>query len=358
MAAARGREAAEFVSGGFMRFIHMADVHLGARPDSDKSWGKAREQEIWDTFRGVIETAGRERMDLLLISGDLFHRQPLVRELREVNALFASVPEVRVVLIAGNHDYVREDSAYLKFSWSKNVTGLWEGRGQKVFFPELQTYVYGVSYRKREIDMPAYQGLKAGREPGIHILMEHGDGAHLPLGEEKLEQMGFSYVALGHIHKPGTVGKRAVYPGSLEPVDKNETGSHGYVKGEFVRGRLSLSFVPAAKRSYLPLEIAVDPRMTAYEVNRQVKAETERLGKRNLFKLTLKGLRNPGLGFSEEMFSEICHLADFRDMTRPDYNLEELKLQYRGTLLEIIWILLERQKAEQNRSPFLKEFRR
>ena len=55
-------------------------------------------------------------MDLLLISGDLFHRQPLVRELREVNALFASVPEVRVVLIAGNHDYVREDSAYLKFS--------------------------------------------------------------------------------------------------------------------------------------------------------------------------------------------------------------------------------------------------
>ena len=77
----------------------------------------------------------------------------------------------------------------------------------------------------------------------------------------------------------------------------------------------------------------MDPRMTAYEVNRQVKAETERRGKRNLFKLTLKGLRNPGLGFSEEMFSEICHLADFRDMTRPDYNLEELKLQYRGTLL-------------------------
>ena len=85
-----------------MRFIHMADIHLGASPDSGKPWSHQRGQEIWDSFRKVIETVGRQRTDLLLIAGDLFHRQPLKRELKEVNELFASIPDTRVVMIAGN----------------------------------------------------------------------------------------------------------------------------------------------------------------------------------------------------------------------------------------------------------------
>ena len=45
--------------------------------------------------------------DLLLVAGDLFHRQPLLRELKEVDGLFASLDRTQVVLVAGNHDYMR-----------------------------------------------------------------------------------------------------------------------------------------------------------------------------------------------------------------------------------------------------------
>ena len=60
-----------------MRFIHMADVHLGAVPDSGCPWSAFRENEIWETFVRVIDQIREEKIELLLIAGDLFHRQPL-----------------------------------------------------------------------------------------------------------------------------------------------------------------------------------------------------------------------------------------------------------------------------------------
>ena len=74
-----------------MRFIHMADVHLGAVPDSGCPWSAFRENEIWETFVRVIDQIREEKIELLLIAGDLFHRQPLMRELKEVNYLFSTL---------------------------------------------------------------------------------------------------------------------------------------------------------------------------------------------------------------------------------------------------------------------------
>ena len=52
---------------------------------------KKRRSEIWESFRSVVAKADREEVDLLLIAGDLFHRQPLMRELKEVNYLFSTL---------------------------------------------------------------------------------------------------------------------------------------------------------------------------------------------------------------------------------------------------------------------------
>ena len=58
-----------------MRFIHLADVHLGAVPDRGCPWSDKRENEIWETFRRVIAGIRENPVDLLFIAGDLFHRQ-------------------------------------------------------------------------------------------------------------------------------------------------------------------------------------------------------------------------------------------------------------------------------------------
>ena len=72
-----------------VKWIHIADVHLGASPDAGDVYSKVRPQELWDTFAEVIDICEREQMDLLLIAGDLFHRQPLKKELKEVEYYFS-----------------------------------------------------------------------------------------------------------------------------------------------------------------------------------------------------------------------------------------------------------------------------
>ena len=56
----------------------------------------------------MIDICEREQTDLLLIAGDLFHRQPLKKELKEVDYYFSRLSRTKVVLIAGNHDFFKE----------------------------------------------------------------------------------------------------------------------------------------------------------------------------------------------------------------------------------------------------------
>ena len=134
-----------------MRFIHLADVHLGAVPDRGCPWSSRREEEIWETFRRVIAGIRENPVDLLFIAGDLFHRQPLLRELKEVNNLFSTIPDTRVYLMAGNHDYIKADSFYRDFQWEKNVTFFKNEQLTCVKDEKLDIYVYGLSYEHQEI---------------------------------------------------------------------------------------------------------------------------------------------------------------------------------------------------------------
>ena len=131
-----------------MKFYHTSDIHLGAVPDGCFPWSKARGEEIYDSFVRLVDQANLEKIDLLLISGDLFHRQPLTRELQVVGELLGSLRKTQVVFIAGNRDYLREDSSYRTFRFPENVHFLDGIQNKKIVFPELQTVVYGLSYTR------------------------------------------------------------------------------------------------------------------------------------------------------------------------------------------------------------------
>ena len=174
-----------------MKFIHIADVHLGAQPDAGTAYSKERPAELWDTFEHVIHVCEEEQTDLLLIAGDLFHRQPLLRELKEADYLFSGLSHTRVVLIAGNHDHIRADSYYRTFQWSPNVYSLFGEAPAYVDFPELHTAVYGSSYHSREIREALYDSLAAGGVEPFEILLAHGgDEKHVPFRQRILSQAG------------------------------------------------------------------------------------------------------------------------------------------------------------------------
>ena len=126
------------------------------------------------------------------MTGDLFHAQPLKKEVREVSRLFGEIPDTQVLLIAGNDDYLREKSYYLADLWPDNVTVFKKEEAEAVDFPEYNTTVYGLSYWHREIRDRRYDDLRPVNRSRCNILLAHGgDERHIPFSAERILQNGF-----------------------------------------------------------------------------------------------------------------------------------------------------------------------
>lgn len=312
-----------------MKFIHIADVHLGAEPDGNRG------KELWEALEGVLNICEWEEIDLLLIAGDLFHRQPLLRELKELNFLFSKLSRTKVVLIAGNHDYLKPDSYYHTFKWSENVYPLLNGHMGCVELKSIKTNVYGFSYHQKEIRENLYERMYAPNKARYEILLAHGgDEKHIPFKKEEMQQLGYDYVALGHIHKPQVlVENQVIYAGALEPIDRNDVGKHGYVKGEITEHGVKTAFVPIAKREYFHIRIVVNESLTGGALKEKVRDVIREYGIENIFKFILTGYRDPDIQFDLEGLKAFGNVVEVLDETQPCYNFENLLAKHQGNLL-------------------------
>ncbi len=343
-----------------MKLIHIADPHLGAVPDSGFPWSSERAKDLWDTFAQAVGQAEEEQADLLLIAGDLFHRQPLKRELKEVNALFSRLTHTRVVLIAGNHDYISASSNYRQFTWCPQVIFFQEARLQRVVFSDLNTSVYGRSYHSREDASPLYPWGPVPEDGTIRILLAHGgDDRHCPYHRKDLARAGFHYVALGHIHKPDMdFSDRIVSPGSLEPIDPNDLGPHGYAVGEITAERADIRWIPCARAEYVPLEFPVTPQTTGMLLAEQISRAIAGKGVRHIYKIRLTGRRDPDISFSRAMLDPAWRILEFQDQTEPDYDFARLAREHEGDLIgAYIQALGSPLPEEETESPQEREIR-
>lgn len=315
--------------------IHTADIHLGAEPDVGYPWSKERAEDIWNSFRHLIQVCKKEKVDLLLIAGDLFHRVPLLREIREVDYLFQTIPDTQVVLTAGNHDYLRKGNYCEGYSWSTNVTGLWQKSCQKAVFPELDTAVYGCSYHTQEMKENPYKNAHPFGDQTYHILMAHGgDEKHAPFSQRELAAAGFTYVALGHIHKPQIFCENLIsYAGALEPIDCNDMGPHGYMFVEMKGGKAAARFRKSAVCEYRLLEEKITEETTQLSLEQQIKEQIHAEGENNIYHLRLTGERAPGMEFDLVSLGKLGRCVRTRDLSHPAYHLEELLEMYDGTLI-------------------------
>ena len=197
----------------------------------------------------MFQVAEQEKTELILIAGDLFHRQPLQKELKEFNYLCEQLSVTKVALIAGNHDYIHPKSNYRSFSFASNVIFFDKEEITRVELSAMQTCIYGMSYWHREIKEGIYDEVRPEDLGKINILLAHGgDAKHIPIAGTAMRENGFDYVACGHIHKGGQmIRNRVVMAGSLEPTDCNDIGPHGSWKGEVTKRGCTVSFYPIKK---------------------------------------------------------------------------------------------------------------
>ena len=308
-----------------MRFIHMADIHLGAVPDRGRPWAEKRSEEIESTFYRLLEEAGKQGIDLILIAGDIFHRPPLKRDLKELNYRLESAAPAKVVMMAGNHDFIGEGSNYRGFQWAENVHFFDREAMDRFYLEDIHTWIYGLSYEHREIRTPLYDGVFPVEQPGYHILLAHGgDEKHVPIQKKQLMAAGFDYVALGHIHKPEIISGGMAYAGALEPIDRLDTGAHGYIYGEITEEGTRIQFCPAACREYKDLILESDTDMTGGEMENWLSQQIQIEGPENLYNVILKGYRDADIVYDTERLGHQENVVSVKDETLPWFDFERI----------------------------------
>ncbi len=329
-----------------MKFIHMGDVHLGAEPESGTSLGKIRKAEIWESFKHVLDVCEQEQVELLLIPGDLFHSQPLLRDVKEVDYLFSRLTKTKVVMIAGNHDCLLSSSHYYEVDFPNHVTFLMDTEADSVYFPELNTEVFGLSYETRQIKEARYDSIRVHDKDRINILLAHGNtlcnDKSVPIHRSAIESAGFDYVALGHLHNPPEISERIAYSGSLEPLNRGETGKKGYIRGEIIKNGpepavLNREFVPCAKREYVSLSIPVTPESTELSVCETIGEQIKERGQEHIYMVTLSGKRAMEIIWDTDSLGAVLqkrgqNVIEIKDETIPDFQVERIRKEQADTL--------------------------
>lgn len=309
-----------------MKFIHVGDLHLGACPEAERGWGEERKKDIEQSLSEVIALANEEQADFLFLCGDIFHKKPSLRDLNRLDSFLSQLACTKVFMIAGNHDFIDEESAYLRYRFSADVHLFTERELTRVYEEVQNTYIYGLSYHSREITEPLYDEAGPGKEEGIHILLGHGgDGTHSPIDFHKLKWSGFDYAALGHIHRPEMISEDLIaYGGSLEPLNRTETGRRGIFLGEITDEKKVVRFLPINQKSYVEVRVDLTEDMDEQEILCAAEEEMKLLGENQMFTLFLQGSKRAEIRPDFDLLGAEYRIVDIVDKTRGSCTEESL----------------------------------
>lgn len=312
-----------------VRFIHTSDIHLGKTYRSSGCEAE-RYRDFFDTFQGIVTDAVAERVDFVLIGGDLFHTGQILPKTfaRTIETLHplreAGIP---CIAVEGNHDWIhRRDS----ISWMEALSQLGylrllrpertgdggyrfdpfdpeKGSGGRVEIGGVN--VYGLGYIGSQASAHVQRICEAVTTRRNILLFHVGIWSYSPVEignmhpDEALPLAAcFDYLALGHGHKPYLIETPDGRPYAFNPgaPDCVNFGEERYDKGYYLvdyrdSGEISHTFRTTKPRPMLVTRIDLDGAQTVEEaLDRLVNQLSERLAalddpRRVLLELRLAG---------------------------------------------------------------------
>ena len=231
-----------------MKFVHMADMHFDTSfttLTNKADLGDKRRLDQRLAFNKIINFIKENEIPFLFIAGD-FYEHEYIRQstIDYINNLFKEIPNTHIFISPGNHDPFLKNSFYSKYNWSENV---------HIFGPKLSVVklddvdVYGYGFDDFYYTNNDLENAEIKNKEKINILVAHGtlnasdtlEHVYNPISEKALEDKGFDYVALGHIHKIDYNSKpnqKIVYPGSTISMGFDELGEHGMIVRKYREG--------------------------------------------------------------------------------------------------------------------------
>lgn len=258
-----------------MKIIHFSDTHLGYQAfDTVTADGvNAREQDVYDAFAAVVDRILELRPDVVVHSGDFFHRpSPSNRALTFGLEQLRRLCDVKIptVIIAGNHETPKTvytspilralrtlDCVYPVFgeTWEKFEFGGAVVHG----IPHINdTRILHQELKRLEPVAGKFNLLMLHTSLGNTFLMEEYGEQVFPV-EFEAKLADFQYVALGHWHNFQKINlhPNAWYSGSIERLSDTEIGAEkGFLQLEIEKNAdLSVSFEAVPTRPWLKWEM-------------------------------------------------------------------------------------------------------
>lgn len=251
-----------------MKFAHLADCHIGA-------WRVPALRALTDeAFAQAITKCVEERVDFVLIAGDLFHTAlPGVDHVRHVVKHLTRLKhaDIPVYFIAGSHDYSPTGKTMLSVLEEAGLaTDVCVGEQTEHGFvlkpvcdEKTGVHLTGILGKAGQLDTELYDGLRVEDVDGKKIFLFHTTLDELKprrlahvhsVSATSLLPKGFDYYAGGHVHIVGSTSLPGytdiVYPGPLFPASFSELEELG--TGGFYLVELTSSGVEK-KRVELPV---------------------------------------------------------------------------------------------------------
>ena len=280
------------------RFIHTSDIHLGKTYRSGGQ-GAERYQDFFTTFAAIVADALRERVDFVLIGGDLFHTgQILPKTFARTIEILQPLKDAGIPCLAveGNHDWIhRRDSV----SWMEALSQLGyinllrpartpegdyrfdpfdpeSGAGGRIAVDGVN--IYGLGYIGSQAGNHVPRICQAVTTQRNILLFHVGVWTYSPveIGNIRPDEAlplaeRFDYVALGHGHKPYIVKTPEGRPYAFNPgsPDCVNFGEERYDKGYYLvtldNGRIDHEFRRSSPRPMLVLTVDLDGALNAGE---------------------------------------------------------------------------------------------
>ena len=316
-----------------MKFVHIADMHFDSPfvALSDKgNLGEQRRIEQRKIFKKVIEYIKENKIEYLFISGDLYEHQHIRKSTIEyINNLFKEIENTKIFITPGNHDPILKKSYYSTFNWNKNVY-IFKSEVQKISTEDADIYGYG--FDDFYCTKSGIENVVIENPEKLNILIIHGtlNGANLEemqynsMSSTMLENKGFDYVALGHIHKNNFVTNgKMIYPGSTISLGFDELGEHGMIVGEITKTENKLEFIKLDETEF------VEQELDCTEINSEEdlieKINEINIEKNKLYKIILIGRRNFEINiFNLYKYDLNEKIIKIKNKTKPNYNIEEI----------------------------------
>lgn len=316
-----------------MKFVHIADMHLDTPFGtlSDKgNLGENRRIEQRKILRKIVEYIKENDIKYLFISGDFYEHQHIRKSTIEyINNLFKEIQDTKIFITPGNHDPILKKSYYNCYNWNDNVH-IFKSQIEKIELEGIDIYGYG--FDDFYCSKTNIENLKIENPDKINILIIHGtlDGANIEemqynsMNRKMLEEKGFNYIALGHIHKNNfSENGKIIYPGSTISLGFDELGKHGMVAGEITKNENKLEFIKLDETEFEEKEIDCTQINDIEELVEKI--NNNQIEDNKLYKIILIGKRNFEINIYDIYKYEInSKIIKIKNETKPNYNIEEI----------------------------------